>query len=151
MKKLSGFLPRHSLITLYKSFIRAHLDYTNITYDQPNNLNLCNKIYNKTCQYNAALAITGAIRDPSKERRYQELGFEYLSSRRWLRKLSNFYKIIKNKSPGYLCQYILPGNHAYLTRNSCVKLYQIVSNRFFVDPNILLTLFFPIRLRSGRS
>ena len=66
LKKLSGFLPRHSLINLYKSFIRPHLDYADIIYDQPNNLNLCNKI--ESCQYNAALAITGAIRGSSKEK-----------------------------------------------------------------------------------
>ena len=82
-KKLSGYLPRHSLITLYKSFIQPDLDYADIIYDQRNNLNICNKI--ETCQYNAALAITAAIRGFSKERLYQELGFEYLSLRRWLR------------------------------------------------------------------
>ena len=60
LKKLSGFLPHHSLITLYKSLMGPHLDYADIIYDQPNNLNLCNKI--ETCQYNAALAITGAMR-----------------------------------------------------------------------------------------
>ena len=65
LKKLSGFLPRHSLVTLYKSFIRPHLDYAEIIYDQPNNLNLCNKI--ESCQYNAALAITGAIEVPRKK------------------------------------------------------------------------------------
>ena len=65
LKKMSGLLPRHSLITLYKSFIGPHLDYTDTTYDQRNNLNLCNK--SETCQYNAALAITGAIRGSSKE------------------------------------------------------------------------------------
>ena len=91
LKKLSGSLPPHSLITLYKSFIRPHLDYTDIIYGQTNNLNLCNKM--ETCQYNAALAITGAIRSWKTE-----LGFEYLSSRGWLRKLCTFYKIVKNKS-----------------------------------------------------
>ena len=69
LKKLSGFLRSHSGITLYKSFIRPHLDYVDIIYDQPNNLNLCNKI--ETCQYNAPLAITGAIRGSSMERLYQ--------------------------------------------------------------------------------
>ena len=69
-------------------------------------------------QYNAAVAITGAIRSSSKERPCQELGFEYLSSRRWLRKLCTFYKIVRNKSPGYLYKYILPGDRAYLTQNS---------------------------------
>ena len=107
-KKLSGFLTRHSLITIYKSYIRPHLDYTDIIYDQPNNLNLYSKI--DTCQYNAALAITVAIRGSSKERFYQELGFEYLSLRRWLRKLHTFYRIVRNKSLGYFYKYILPGD-----------------------------------------
>ena len=109
-------LPRHSLITLYRSFIQPHLDYEDIIYDQPNNLNLCKKI--GTCQYNTAPAITGAIRGSSKERLYQKLGFEYLSSRSWLRKLCTFYKIVRKKFPGYLYKYILPGDHTYLTPNS---------------------------------
>ena len=112
---MTGFLPRHLLITLYKSFIRHHLDHADIIYDQPNNLNLCNKI--ETFQFNIALAITGAIRNSSKERLHQELGFEYLSSRRWLRKLCTFYRIARNKSPDYHYKYILPGDRAYLTRN----------------------------------
>ena len=53
LKKLSAFLRRHSLVTLYKSFIRPHLDYAEIIYDKPNNLNLCNKI--ESCQYNMQL------------------------------------------------------------------------------------------------
>ena len=40
-------------------------------------MNICNKF--KSLQYNAALAITGAIRGTSKEKLFQELGFEYLS------------------------------------------------------------------------
>ena len=28
LKNLSNYLPRHPLITLYKEFIRPHLDYT---------------------------------------------------------------------------------------------------------------------------
>ena len=62
-------------------------------------MNICNKI--ESLQYNAALAITGAIRGSSKEELFQELGFEYLSSRRWLRKIL-FYKIVVNKLPNYL-------------------------------------------------
>ena len=99
LKKLSNYLPRHSLRTLYKAFIRPHLDYADIIYDKPDNMNICNKI-------NAALASTGAIRASSKEKLYQELGFEYLRSRRRLRKLCLFYKIVVNKSPNYLYNYV---------------------------------------------
>ena len=76
-------LPRFSLLAIYKSFVRSHLDYGNVIYDQPNNSRLSDKI--ESVQYNAALAITGAIRGTSKEKLYQELGLESLKDRRWLR------------------------------------------------------------------
>ena len=44
IKRLSKMLPRHSLLTIYKSFVRPHLDYGDILYDQPNNTGLCQKI-----------------------------------------------------------------------------------------------------------
>ena len=100
-------------MTLYKSFTQPHLDYADINYDWPINLNLCDKI--ESCQYNAVLVITGAIRGSSEERLCQELGFEYLSSQSWLRKLCTFYKTVRNKSHGYLYKYILPGDRVYLT------------------------------------
>ena len=40
------------------------------------------------------LAITGAIRDTSKEKVYNELGLESLQNRRWYRTLSFLYKVI---------------------------------------------------------
>ena len=64
IKKLSNMLPRHSLVTIYKAFVRPHLDYRGILYDQPNNESLCQKI--ESIQYNAGLAITGAIRGTSQ-------------------------------------------------------------------------------------
>ena len=60
IRKLAHILPRQSLLTIYKSFIRPHLGYGDTVYDQPNNENFCNTIEN--VQYNAALAITVAIK-----------------------------------------------------------------------------------------
>ena len=37
IRKVAHLLPRKSLITIYKSFVRAHIDYVDIIYDQPNN------------------------------------------------------------------------------------------------------------------
>ena len=71
--KLSYFLPRESLITIYKSFVRPHIDFGDIIYDQPNNEQFCNMI--ERVQYNAALAITGAIKGTSQQKIYNELGF----------------------------------------------------------------------------
>ena len=73
------------------------LDYTDIIYDMPNNMNICNKI--ESIQYNAALAIAGAIRQSPMEKLYHKLDFEYLSSRRWLKKFCLFYEAVVNKSP----------------------------------------------------
>ena len=92
LKKLSNYLPRHSLVTIYRAFIRPHLDYADIIYDKPNNMNIENKT--ESLQYSATLAVTGAIRGSSKEKLYQELGSEYLSSRRWLRKPCLFCKLL---------------------------------------------------------
>ena len=64
IRKLRHILPRHSLISICKSFFRTHLDYCDIIYDQPNNDIFCNKI--ERVQYNTALAITGAIRGTSR-------------------------------------------------------------------------------------
>ena len=68
IQKLRHILPRHSLITICKSFVRPHLDYGDIIYDQPNNESFCNKI--EMVPYNAALAITGAIRGTSQTKLY---------------------------------------------------------------------------------
>ena len=44
IKKLSKSLPLHSLVTVYKSFMRPHLDYGDIIYVQPNNESFTQKI-----------------------------------------------------------------------------------------------------------
>ena len=59
IKKLSNTLPRDALPTIYKSFVRPHLDFGDIIYDQPQNESICNKL--ESVQYNVALATTGAI------------------------------------------------------------------------------------------
>ena len=97
IKKLHKYLPRKSLLCIYKSFVRSHLDYADIIYDQPQNNAFSNKI--QSVQYNAALAITGAIRGSSRERLYEELGLESLGERRWYHKLVYFFNIALGNSP----------------------------------------------------
>ena len=80
LRKLQNTLPRTSLITIFKSYIRPHLDYGDIIYDRAYNTSFHQNI--ESIQYNAALAITGAIRGTSREKLYQELGFESLKQRR---------------------------------------------------------------------
>ena len=80
IKKLSISFPRNALLRIYKSFIRPHLDYTDIIYDKPNNASFKTKIEN--VQYRVCIAITGVIQGTSRERLYRELGLESLADRR---------------------------------------------------------------------
>ena len=50
------------------------MDYRDIIYDQAHNASFHWKL--EWIQYNAALAIAGAIRGTSKEKPYQEFSFE---------------------------------------------------------------------------
>ena len=81
IRKMNLLLPCSSLLTIYKSFVRLHLGYGDVIYYQPNNSHLSDEI--ESVQYNAALAITDAIRGTSKQKLYQELGLESLKHRRW--------------------------------------------------------------------
>ena len=102
LRKFHTVLPRHSLLTIYKAFIRPHLDYCDVIYDK-----IFNEPWHKKlefAQYNAALAITGVsyFRGTNTVKLYQELGLESLRNRRKLRRLSLFYKIYNDQSPLYL-------------------------------------------------
>ena len=97
LRKLQNLLSRSTLITIYKAFVRPHLDYGDILFDQTYNSSFHEKL--ESIQYNACLALTGAIRGSSKEKIYQELGFESLRVRRWYRKLCLFYKVLNNEHP----------------------------------------------------
>ena len=59
LRKLQVFLPRQSLVMVYKAFIRLYLDYGDIIYDQTYNESFHQKM--ESMQYNAALTITSAI------------------------------------------------------------------------------------------
>ena len=39
-RKMNLLLPRSSVLTIYKPFVRLHLDYADVIYDQPNNSRL---------------------------------------------------------------------------------------------------------------
>ena len=84
--KLQNTLSTPSLLTIYKSFTRPHLDYGDIIYSQAYNAFFQQKV--ESIQYNAPLVITGATREISNEKLFKELGC--------------FYKILKDQSPKYL-------------------------------------------------
>ena len=100
LRNLQTVLPKHSLSTIYKAFIRPHLDYCDVIYDKIFNESWHKKL--ESAQYNAALAITGAIRGTNTVKFYQELELDSLQKRHKLRRLSLFYKIYNDQSPLYL-------------------------------------------------
>ena len=53
LRKPQVFLPRQSLVTVYKAFIRPHLDYGDIAYDQTYNESFHQKT--ESIQYNITL------------------------------------------------------------------------------------------------
>ena len=114
IKKLNNVLPRNALLTIDKSSVRPHLDYGNIIYHQPNNESMNSKL--ESVQYNAALAITGAIKGTSRSKLYKELGLESLKSRRTFKRLCSFHKILSTGLPTYLFSLIPKSTHGYQTR-----------------------------------
>ena len=94
---------------MYKLYVRPHLDYGIVIYH----------IAHKTCkfiqsfkltyqmerleavQYYAALAVAGAWKGTSREKIYDELGWESLDLRRWSRRLVLFYKTINHFNSGF--------------------------------------------------
>ena len=90
--------------TIYKSFIRPHLDYRYVVYDQPSNATFSSKI--GSVQYDATLATKGVIRGSSHENLYQESGLECLRHRHWMRCLCLFYKGLSDKVLKYIYELI---------------------------------------------
>ena len=75
-------------------------------FGKPSNATFSNRI--KSAWYNTALAITETIRDTSNENLYQELVFETMKEKRWLRRLCSFYKILNNQANAYLYSLLPP-------------------------------------------
>ena len=103
IKFLAKYVSRTILDQIYKLYIRPHLDYGDIIYhkyDPHTTLDATKRL--EQTQYSAALAITGAWRGTSRQRLYDELGWEDLYHRRWFRRLCHFYNLRKNRQPEYL-------------------------------------------------
>ena len=135
IRKVQTNLLRKSLITIYKSFTRPHLDYGDVEYDWASNESLHKS--QESIQYSAAVARTRAIRRKSSEKLSQEVGLETIKSRRWLRKLYLLHKLLKEKSPAYLFQLIPENNTPYTTRS-----IQKIQMPFFQEENKLFQKFF---------
>ena len=83
-----------------------------------------------------ALTIGGS----SKEKIYQDLGFESLRVRRWYRKLCLFCKVLNNEHPEYLSNLIPVRPALYPTRNALNILHLNTNHNFFKNSFFLSTI-----------
>ena len=72
-------MPPGALLKVFKSFVRSHLNYGDVIYDQSYDNIFHQKM--ESIQHNAALTVTGAIIGSSMEKLYQESGLECLQQR----------------------------------------------------------------------
>ena len=126
IKKLRHTLQRKSLLTIYKAFLRPHIDYGDIDYDRPSNESFNEKL--ESVQYKTALAITGAIQGTSRKKNFMVLGLESLKSRKWFRRLCCMFKIMKIQAPEYLTNLIPKRNQN--SRNIYIPSYNCRTEYF---------------------
>ena len=106
---LSRYLPRHTLNELYTLLVRPSLDYGDGISHIPckvckfsqNSIIPCSMEKLESAQYSEAFAVTGTWRGTLRNKLYAELGWESLNSRRWIRRLTLFYKIVNNLTLSY--------------------------------------------------
>ena len=139
LRELLKCLPIRSLVTIHKSFIKTHLDYGDVIFDQAYNNSFHETL--ESLQYNASLATTGAIMGTTKEKLYQELGLESLRHRRWFRTLCTFYRIFQNQSQRYLYE-LLPLQATFHSNKSSrnISLFHFKQKFFrnFFFPSVII-------------
>ena len=137
MRKLKFVLDRKSLQTIYFTFVRPILEYSDIIWD---NCTQYEKDELDKMQLEAARIVSGTTKLVSSASLYMELGWESLSSRRRKHKLVMFYKMINGLCPDYLAEmvpesvsqissYNLRNSDDYLTIRTSSQLY---FNSFFL-------------------
>ena len=94
LRKHYSILPPASLLAIYKSFIRPHLDYGNVVYDKFSNDCFTNKL--ETVQRYISRKTVSRIRVRTSLKRS------------WMRRLCLFYKVVSIKLPAYIYDIIPP-------------------------------------------
>ena len=105
MRKLKFVLDRISLETIYVSFIRPLLEYSDVVWD---NITKYEEQELENIQLEAARIVTGSTKLVSINALYIETGWETLKARRHKHKLILYYKMKFNIAPQYLCTLIPP-------------------------------------------
>ncbi len=105
MKKLKFQLSRKSLNQIYISYVRPLIEYASVVWDNCSQYekNMIDQIQNE-----AARIVTGLTRSVHLENLRQEVGWQSLSTRREVQKLSIMYKAKNNLAPNYINTLIPP-------------------------------------------
>ena len=106
IKKLQNRLPRRALLTIYKSFVRPHINYGDISYDQPNNDSFLSKI--RIISIKCSFSHNRCNKGTSQTKIYKELGLESLKFRSGFRRLCTFFKIKQSGLSSYLYNLMQP-------------------------------------------
>ena len=139
LKFLSKYTSRRVLDTLYKLYVRPHLDYGDVIYHDQ--LSDCMKLL-ESVQYNAALIVAGCWKGTNTDKIYDELGWEKLSARRHFRRLTLFYKICNGLTPSYLTECVTPIPNHITDRYSksffpyCQKHFAALENSIKNSPSL---------------
>ena len=116
MKQLFSYVPRSTLEQIYKLYVRPHLDYGDVIYHIPDkdssDFSSPNTSVNplmdriESIQYNAARVTSGAWKGTSRDKLYNDLGWESLYHRRNARRLIMLYDIMNSRTSLYLNEII---------------------------------------------
>ena len=136
LKYLRKYLPISTLDQIYKMFIRPHFDYGDVIFHMPPITNPYNKTITlkplmdhiEKVQYHAALAITGTWQGTSRNKLYDELGWESLSDRRWSRRLILLYKIRNNMTPSILKESLPRERIPLYSSNKALSYHEFMCN-----------------------
>ena len=104
LKFLSMHLNREKLDLAYKMYVRPLLEYGDIIFHETSqeSMDLLESV-----QYQAGLIVAGCWKGTSREKLYKELGWESLTDRRRLHRLTLYQKVKTNEAPAYLSEYII--------------------------------------------
>ena len=113
MLHLKKWVTHPVLETIYKLYVRPHLDYCDVVYHTASPANAATPIFRiatsrkpldkvEAIQYKAARIVSGAWYGTNRKELYKNLGWESLEDRRTMRKLCILHETIENQFPRYL-------------------------------------------------
>ena len=103
---ISKHIPRQILDQIYKIYVRPHFDYCDIIYDGHVTIKDATRL--ETLQNRAARLVTGGLFRTTTDKLLAELGWERLTTRRRLHRLTFYHKLNDSGQhcPNYIAELI---------------------------------------------